>query len=72
MPSDPLLTTAEVCAITRRHRHTIRNLMRAQRFPAPIIDGKRLYWRQSWVEAWINSLPRGHGATAPELSTSQA
>ena len=61
-PADPLLTLKETCAYVRRCRGTIREARTAGTFPAPIQSGRNVFWRQSWLDAWIDAQPRGFGA----------
>lgn len=55
---DKLLFPSEVEAMTRLSQPTIYRLRRKGKFPAPVMLGeKRIAYRQSEIEAWIQSLP---------------
>jgi prophage regulatory protein len=61
---DRLLFPDEVRAMVRLSEPTIYRLRRKGKFPAPILLGeKRVAYRQSEIEAWIES--RGRASYAP-------
>ena len=71
-----LLSQAEVCAKLGIDPSTLWSWYKSGHFPAPIVlgpgDGIRttIRWREDEVDAWIESRPRGWGATGgdgPEI-----
>ena len=62
---DKLLKRVEVEAVTGISTATLYELMRAGRFPEPLRVGPRaVRWRESEIEAWMESRPRASGEAA--------
>ena len=63
--NDKLLLLEEVRARVRLSQPTIYRLRRKGKFPAPILVGeKRIAFRESEIEAWIES--RGRASYSPD------
>jgi len=56
--SDPLLTISEVSRIIRRSESTVLRLIRAGKLENRR-EGHYHYIRRSWVDRYIDNLPRG-------------
>ena len=59
---DRLLSRAEVEARVALRRSSLYRLMRENRFPLPIVVGRRaVRWSQAEIEKWIADRPRARG-----------
>jgi predicted DNA-binding transcriptional regulator AlpA len=69
-PLDPLLYLADICRLTRKEASTIRRWVGQGNFPMPMklteARNSPLAWRQSDWQNWLDSRPKGRGAT-PQL-----
>jgi predicted DNA-binding transcriptional regulator AlpA len=53
---EPLISGEEICKRVGFSRQTLRRLVRAKEFPAPLhVSKARLAWRLREVEAWVNN-----------------
>lgn len=60
----PLVLRPEVSALVGLSRTSLYRMIRAHEFPAPIQVGKRrIAWRQSDLDAWLESRPTGTRST---------
>jgi predicted DNA-binding transcriptional regulator AlpA len=60
--ADPLLLPHEVRALVRLSQPTIDRLRRRKQFPEPLVVGlRRIAWRASTIEQWLNSRPTAAG-----------
>lgn len=51
--TDPLVTVRDLAGALGCHAETVKTMGRDGRLPAPIMIGKRRYWRQSAIEAFL-------------------
>ena len=64
--TDPILTWSEVLKIVPYSRVQVWRMVRAGSFPPPLqLSERRIGWRQSVVEEWINSREAVAWAPAP-------
>jgi prophage regulatory protein len=57
---DRLLTWPELTQLIPYHRVHVNRLERAGKFPLRLqLGAKRVAWRESEIQAWIDSRPRG-------------
>ena len=62
-----LLTITEVQRRTGMARSTIYYLMRKGQFPIPLKAGGRIVrWKETEIDAWIDSRPRAEGDLGPQ------
>jgi predicted DNA-binding transcriptional regulator AlpA len=60
---DPILNTKELRALVAISPVTVWRLERQGRFPKRLqLGARRVGWRRSEVEAWLDTRPRGIGA----------
>ena len=50
---DMLLTIKEITEKTKLSESTIRRLIRADRFPSPILFGRKRVWPEAAIREWI-------------------
>ncbi|MYH02253.1 MAG: AlpA family phage regulatory protein [Nitrospira sp. SB0675_bin_23] len=63
---DVLLTRLEVERRTGLSRSTLYRKMREGTFPVPLkVSERAVRWRDSDIRAYVDSLPRSYGETAP-------
>ncbi|MDE2916620.1 MAG: AlpA family phage regulatory protein [Paracoccaceae bacterium] len=63
---DILLTRREVERLCRLSRSTLYRKMREGTFPVPLkVSERAVRWRDSDIRAYVDSLPRSYGETAP-------
>ncbi len=60
-----LLPKADVCARLRLSPRSLENLVNDGLFPPPVRLGKRVYWSERAVEAWLLRLVGAHEAWTP-------
>lgn len=61
---DRLLNMREITAQTGLSQSTIRRLVKAGKFPKPLLVGRRAKrWRVSSVNAWLHGLEASDGET---------
>ena len=62
-----ILRISDVSSLTGLSRTTLWRLERRNEFPARIrLTGHSIGWRESEVQEWISSRPRGISASLPE------
>jgi prophage regulatory protein len=60
-----LLTKEAVCARLGISPRTLENSVRANEFPPPVRLGKRTYWSEKALEAWMRRLLSAQEAWSP-------